>query len=93
MLIKMIISIKNILRSKGLSYLNIYPLVIFLLLISIFDQYVLNNSLNVSHQIDEFVRVNFVNSYELFFVAFIAFTYFFLDKVELFLKSKEPKPH
>lgn len=65
---------------KAKASLAILMFCLFLILISMLDQYAFNNTLQVSNIFDDFVRTNLVNPYDMAFFYFICLSAFFLDR-------------
>lgn len=61
-------------------YFTVLPAYLFLVLVSLLDQYAFNNVLQISNHLDNFVRANIVNPYDMFFFYFICLSAFFLDR-------------
>ena len=61
-------------------YFTVLPFYLFLIIVSLLDQYVFNNALRVSNTFDNFVKANIVNPYDMFFFYFICLSAYFLDR-------------
>lgn len=66
--------------AKVSMYFTVLPFYLFLIIVSLLDQYVFNNALRVSNTFDNFVKANIVNPYDMFFFYFICLSGYFLDR-------------
>lgn len=77
---KFLIKFDEWVNVKAKAYVAILTLCLFLILVSLLDQYALNNALQVSNIFDDFVRSNLVNAYDMAFFYFICLSALFLDR-------------